>query len=158
MERIFGASAPQNGVVKVSEKSFILFYGYGEENGNGYNYRHRFDHMPSVEELRSVIEEHINKLTQDSILTGYVWNGKTVWLSNENQQNYTNDFLTKNLPVKVRVYGNESDTVGEVVSIESLEELDVFYQGMVRHVRECLENGWAEKDSLDYEALSQYEE
>ena len=158
MEKIFGASAPQNAVVKVSDKSYILFYGYGEEDGNGYNYRQRFDHMPSVEELRNVIEEHINKLTQERILTGYEWNGKTVWLSNENQQNYTTDFLTRHLPAKVRVYDNDTDTIGEVVSIESEEELDVFYQGMVRHVRECVESGWSEKDGVDYESLSKYEE
>ena len=139
--------------MKVSNKSYILFFGYGEDSMGGYNYRHRFDHKPTVDELRSVIEAHVNTLTQERILTGYKWNGKTVWLSNENQQNYTNDFLTKNLPAKVRVYDNETDTVGEVVSIESEEELDVFYQGMVRHVRECVENGWSVKDSVDYDNL-----
>ena len=153
MEKIYGASAAQDGVVKVSNKSYILFFGYGEDSMGGYNYRHRFDHKPTVDELRSVIEAHVNTLTQERILTGYKWNGKTVWLSNENQQNYTNDFLTKNLPAKVRVYDNETDTVGEVVSIESEEELDVFYQGMVRHVRECVENGWSVKDSVDYDNL-----
>ena len=52
MEKIYGASAAQDGVVKVSNKSYILFFGYGEDSMGGYNYRHRFDHKPTVDELR----------------------------------------------------------------------------------------------------------
>lgn len=63
MEKIFGAKERQDGVVRVSSRSYILFFGYGEENGNGYNYRARFDHKPSVSELREVIETHVNGLT-----------------------------------------------------------------------------------------------
>ena len=55
MEKIFGAKERQDGVVRVSSRSYILFFGYGEENGNGYNYRARFDHKPSVRDRKSVV-------------------------------------------------------------------------------------------------------
>lgn len=160
MEKIYGASAAQDGVVKVSNKSYILFFGYGEDSMGGYNYRHRFDHKPTVDELRSVIEAHVNTLTQERIVGGYQWKGKQVWLSGENQQNYTSDYLAGELPVKVRVYdpdatpeGETSGTVATVAFIETPEELADFYHGMVAHVRMCIEDGWSVKDSVDYDNL-----
>ena len=153
MEKIYGASAAQDGVVKVSNKSYILFFGYGEDSMGGYNYRHRFDHKPTVDELRSVIEAHVNTLTQERIVGGYRWKGKQVWLSGENQQNYTSDYLAGVLPVKVRVYDTDADASGKVALIETPEDLADFYHGMVQHVRKCIEDGWSVKDSVDYDNL-----
>lgn len=153
MEKIYGANAAQDGVVKVSNKSYILFFGYGEDSMGGYNYRHRFDHQPTEEELRAVIEAHVNEQTQERILTGYKWNDKTVWLSNENQQNYMSDYLSGELPVNVRVYDPDADASGTVAVIETTEELADFYHGMVSHVRMCIEEGWSVKDSVDYDNL-----
>ena len=153
MEKIYGASSAQDGVVKVSNKSYILFFGYGEDSMGGYNYRHRFDHKPTVDELRSVIEAHVNTMTQERIVGGYRWKGKQVWLSVENQQNYTSDYLAGELPVKVRVYDPDDDASGTVEFIEIPEELADFYNGMVAHVRKCIEDGWSVKDSVDYDNL-----
>ena len=153
MEKIYGASAAQDGVVKVSNKSYILFFGYGEDSMGGYNYRHRFDHKPTEEELRAVIEAHVNEQTQERIVGGYQWKGKQVWLSGENQQNYTSDYLAGVLPVKVRVYNPYAEASGTVALLETPEELADFYNGMVQHVRQCIEDGWSVKDSVDYYTL-----
>ena len=153
MEKIYGASAAQDGVVKVSNKSYILFFGYGVDSMCGYNYRHRFDHKPTEDELRAVIETHVNEQTQERIVGGYQWNGKQVWLSGENQQNYTSDYLAGVLPVKVRVYDTDADASGKVALIETPEDLADFYHGMVQHVRKCIEDGWSVKDSVDYDNL-----
>ena len=153
MEKIYGASAAQDGVVKVSNKSYILFFGYGVDSMGGYNYRHRFDHKPTEDELRAVIETHVNEQTQERIVGGYQWNGKQVWLSGENQQNYTSDYLAGVLPVKVRVYDTDADASGKVALIETPEDLADFYHGMVQHVRKCIEDGWSVKDSVDYDNL-----
>ena len=150
MEKIYGASAAQDGVVKVSNKSYILFFGYGVDSMGGYNYRHRFDHKPTEEELRAVIETHVNEQTQERIVGGYQWQ---VWLSGENQQNYTSDYLAGVLPVKVRVYDTDADASGKVALIETPEDLADFYHGMVQHVRKCIEDGWSVKDSVDYDNL-----
>ena len=139
--------------MKVSNKSYILFFGYGEDSMGGYNYRHRFDHKPTVDELRSVIESHVNTLTQERIVGGYRWKGKQVWLSGENQQNYTSDYLAGVLPVKVRVYDPYAEASGTVELLETPEELADFYHGMVQHVRQCIEDGWSVKDYVDYYTL-----
>ena len=120
MEKIFGAKERQDGVVRVSSRSYILFFGYGEENGNGYNYRARFDHKPIVSELREVIETHVNGLTDAKIVSGYEWAGKQVWLSDANQRNYANAYISKNLPVKIRVYDNIADAVVNKILLVSM--------------------------------------
>ena len=153
MEKTYGASAAQDGVVKVSNKSYILFFGYGEDSMGGYNYRHRFDHKPTEEELRAVIEAHVNEQTQERIVVGYQWKGKQVWLSGENQHNYTSDYLAGELPVKVRVYDPDAEASCTVALLETPEELADFYHGMVQHVRQCIEDGWSVKDSVDYDTL-----
>ena len=47
----------------------------------------------------------------------------------------------------------EGETLSTVISLNTEEEFDAFYQGMVCHVNACLEAGWQEKDSVDYEKL-----
>ena len=159
MEKIYGASAAQDGVVKVSNNSYILFFGYGEDSMGGYNYRHRFDHKPTEEELCAVIEAHVNEQTQERIVGGYQWKGKQVWLSGENQQNYTSDYLAGVLPVKVRVYDPDAEASGTVALLETPEELADFYHGMVQHVRQCIEDVWSVKDSVDsYTLFNQIDE
>ena len=59
------------------------------------------------------------------------------------------------LPVKVRVYYPDADASGTVAFIETPEELADFYHGMVQHVRQCVEDGWNVKDSVDYNLLIQ---
>ena len=102
-----------------------------------------------------MIEAHVNGLTDAKIVSGYEWTGKQVWLSDANQRNYANAFISKTLPVKIRVYDNkaEGETTSTVISLNTEEELNTFYQGMVRHVNACVEEGGREKDGVDYEKL-----
>ena len=45
--------------------------------------------------------------------------GQQVWLSGENQHNYTSDYLAGVLPVKVRVYDPDADASGTVALIKT---------------------------------------
>lgn len=153
--KFYGATERQDGIVVMSSGRCVLLVGFGKENTDdeiGYNWRKDYDYIPSVSEVKADIEGLINAHTDEKILTGFSWNGKQVWLSTANQQNYTNNFLAKNLPVKVRLYEIDGEASG-TVAIDTEEELDVFYNSMVRHVRECVEEGWREKDAVDYEKL-----
>ena len=47
----------------------------------------------------------------------------------------------------------DADASGTVALIETPEELSDFYNGMVQHVRQCIEDGWSVKDSVDYDNL-----
>ena len=125
MEKVFGATVRNDQLIVHGTGKAVLIYGYGEEDGQGFDYRHVFDHKPTKEELKNVIEEHINSMTDEKILTGYVWNGKPVWLSKESQFNFkaAYDLAVQkdgaNLPVKFKL--GEDEMAAKVT--ESLKKL-----------------------------------
>ena len=88
LEKIYGATARQDGLYKIGRNKYELIYGYGVDGENGYNWRRRYRNLPTVEELKTDIEDTINALTDEKILNGFSWNGKNVYLSSENQFNF----------------------------------------------------------------------
>ena len=84
MEKIFGATERHDQLIVFGTNRAMLIYGYGEEDGQGFDYRQTFDHKPTVQEIRDVIIAQINANTDEKILTGFVWQDKKVWLSTEN--------------------------------------------------------------------------
>ena len=67
-----------------------------------------FDHKPTIEEIKGIIIDWYNSNISAEIVSGFVWNGTSVWLSNENQFNYEAAFYAavmsegKTLPVKFK--------------------------------------------------------
>lgn len=155
MEKIYGANAAQNGVVKVSWRNFTLFFGYGEDDGNGYNYRHVFTHRPSLQECKDVITELIRSKVQQTILSGMTYKGKMVWLSAENQRNYDAYATLAEVPVRVKL-GTDEDP--EYYTFEDATELKEFYAQTVRHIRDAISEGWNELDSIDWSEYENIEE
>lgn len=158
MEKVFGATVRNDQLIVHGTGKAVLIYGYGEEDGQGFDYRHVFDHKPTKEELREVIENHINSLTDQKILTGFVWNGKPVWLSIENEFNFKAAFdlaVQKNgatLPVKLKL-GNDENGDPVYHTFKTLNSFDDFYTSATVYVNQTLNEGWTEKDNVDYDAL-----
>lgn len=156
-DKIFGANKRQDGLTKIGRKKYEARFGYGEdEAGNGYNYVEQFKgRKPSVEELKAEILALVDKNTDERIISGYSYNGKLVWLSSENQFNYKAAYDLavqtggKSLPVKVKL-GDTGDTT--YVTFEKLEDFKAFYVGAMDHIQKCLQEGWTEKDSIDWKA------
>ena len=48
-----------------------------------------YPYKPSMQEVKDFIYGVINMQTDEKILTGFVWNNKPVWLSEENQKNFS---------------------------------------------------------------------
>lgn len=168
MEKVFGATGRNDQLIVLGTGKAVLIYGYGEEDGMGYDYRQTFNSKPDRMELKEVIDEHINALTDEKILNGYQWTvkhgsdeGKTVnvWLSAENKENYKAKHDAAivypdkvKFPVKFKISEDSArQPIYEV--FENLEELATFYLGGLAHIEECVNDGWAEKDSVDYDAL-----
>jgi len=158
MEKVFGATVRNDQLIVHGTGKAVLIYGYGEEDGQGFDYRHVFDHKPTKEELKNVIEEHINSMTDEKILTGYVWNGKPVWLSKESQFNFkaAYDLAVQkdgaNLPVKFKL-GEDENHKPVYHTFKSFSSLDDFYTSAITFINQTLNEGWAEKDNVDYNAL-----
>ena len=156
-DKIFGAQKRQDGLTKIGRKKYEARFGYGvDSSGNGYNYVEQYrGEKPTLEYLKKQILAIVDANTDNAILQGYTYNGKKVWLSSENQFNYkaAYDLAVQtnggNLPVKVKL-GDTGDTT--YVTFEKLEDFKAFYVGAMDHIQKCLQEGWTEKDSIDWKA------
>lgn len=154
-----GAEKRQDQLIKVGAKNYLLIYGFGKDkDGNGYNMRKNYDHKPTATELKEDINALIDSCTDSKILQGFRWNEANVYLSTENQMNYkaAYDLAVQTsgatLPVKFKLGEDES---GNAIyhAFEELSEFTDFYTKAIAYVSTCLNEGWEEKDSIDYESL-----
>ena len=116
---------------------------------------------PTLAMLKDAIIADIDARTDAKILNGYQFTPDgaeeaiTVWLSKENQTNFSEAQRLQIAPIKFKL--NEDAEKQPVYHIfETTAELDRFYLGGVQYINQCLNEGWAEKDSIDwtpYEAL-----
>lgn len=114
---------------------------------------HTFISKPSFGQLKDFILAEINKRTDEKILSGFEWNGMSVWLSSENQFNYkaAYDLAVQsngtNLPTVFKFGSNEEPKYHK---FDTVEELSDFYVKAMTYINEQLAIGWAKKDSIDW--------
>ncbi len=123
------------------------------EDGTAKYMEEDFDHKPSIDEVREVILGWHNDNIDAKIICGFVWKNREVWLSTENQFNYkaAYDLAVQtngtSLPVKFKFGTEEEPYYHEFTDLEELRE---FYTQALAYIRSVLEEGWAEKDKLDF--------
>lgn len=129
-----------------------------EDGGEGACfYENEFNHKPTIEEIKSVILAQINSATADKIISGFIWNNMSVWLSNENQFNYkaAYDFAVQtngaNLPVTFKFGSTEQPYY---YTFETIEDIQDFYISAMSYINKQLRDGWKEKDSYDWEVYN----
>lgn len=151
MEKVYGTDERHDALIIQSTGRCVLVYGYGEEDGMGFDYRHTFDHKPTSSEVLDVITTHVNALTDKKILSGYVWNGMNVWLSSENQFNFKASydaavqFGGATLPIRFKL--GETDSEPNYYVFEDMETFTDFYTKALAFIIETLNVGWMEKDA-----------
>lgn len=124
------------------------------EDGSTDYMEEEFDHRPSDEEIKETVINWYNNQTDRAILSGFSYEGNTVWLSTENQFNYkaAYDLARQSngatLPVKFK-FGSDEKPVYRV--FENIEDLTDFYKKAMRYILETLDAGWKKKDAFDLE-------
>lgn len=154
MEKIYGGTERQDGLVKVG-KSYYMYYGFGKDSEDaeqGYNYRHKFDHKPSHSEIKEQVLAAIDMHTRGRIMNGLIYEGYKINLTIENQLNYAMFKSMGRYPVVIKVENSEGN---EVTISLTKEEYASFYSSVQNHIKDCLQDCWQEKTSLD---LSVFEE
>lgn len=117
--------------------------------------------MLSLEVVKDAIIADIDARTDAKILNGYQFTPDgaetpiTVWLSKENQTNFSEAHRLQIVPVKFKL--NEDENKHPIYHVfETFEELNSFYIGGVQYINECLNQGWAEKDGIDWAPYEAY--
>lgn len=122
------------------------------EDGSTSYMEAEFGHKPDNDEIRQTVIGWINTQTDLTILSGFEWNGKVVWLSSENQFNYkaAHDLALQTsgatLPVTFK-FGTDDEPCYH--SFETVEELSDFYTKAMLHIQSTLSDGWKKKDAFD---------
>lgn len=108
---------------------------------------------PRLQDVKTAILQAINQDTDNKILSGFIWNGMSVWLSSENQFNYKAAYdLTlqsggQTLPVLFK-FGTTDNPI--YYTFNTIEELSNFYISAMKYISDTLAEGWAMKDSIDW--------
>ena len=155
--KVYGAKERDDSLLRLSDDHYVLFYGFGKDKDNdesGYCWRKDYDHKPILDEIKADVEKLINNVVDDRILTGFVWNNKQVYLSSENQFNYkaAYDLAVQTngatLPIKFKLGENDGTTVYH--TFNTLNSFTDFYTKAISFINATLNEGWTEKDEVDY--------
>jgi hypothetical protein len=103
-----------------------------------------FDHKPELSEIKTVIEEYFNTEVQKKIFSGFTWEDKTVWLTQENQINYKSLYDLQGEVNTIKVGEND------FITFNTFEEYKEFYLAAIKFIKDTLAECWKKKDSFDY--------
>ena len=102
-------------------------------------------------DVKAAIIADIDERIKAQIIGGMTWNGKPVWLSIENQLNFTN----ATAPVTLKI-GEQEDGTPVYHDFENSEQLADFRAACNAHKQNALTAGWAEKDGIDWAPYEDY--
>ena len=148
----------------VREEGSRIVIGYGLKKITGTNLYEWYEiYIPkkavnqlTLQMVKDSIIKDIDARTDAKILNGYPFTPDgaeepiIVWLSKENQTNFSEAHRLQIVPVKFKL--NETEDKEPIYhTFETFEELDSFYKGGVQYINQCLNEGWTEKDGIDWE-------
>ena len=148
----------------IREDGSRIVIGYGlKEAGDGlyewyevYLYKKQTAQV-SFEMVKETVIKDIDAKTDAKILNGYPFTPDgakdpiIVWMSKENQTNFSEAHRLQIVPIKFKL--NETEDKQPIYhTFETFDELDRFYKGGVQYINQCLNEGWARKDAIDWDA------
>lgn len=137
----------------VKDKWRVRWDVHDNEDGSADYMEAEFNGKPSEDTIKAMVSEWFNDRTNETILSGFVWNGMSVWLSTENQFNYKAAYDLavqsdgKTLPVTFK-FG--TDDVPCYHTFTDIDELTDFYTKALQHIQDTLADGWKSKDNFNF--------
>ena len=134
----------------------VICYGLKQVKGELYEWHEIY--LPktqnanlSLDIVKTAILNDINKRVKTAIISGFVWNEKPVWLSEENQLNFSQAVVPATLKI-----GEQEDGTPIYETFDTKTTLKAFNDACSLWRQQCLSEGYNEKDGIDwtpYEAL-----
>ena len=137
-------------LVKEEGTRTVISYNLKEEEGKELAIWHELyfpkkQGKPSFEQAKDAIIADINERVKAKIIGGFVWGEKPVWLSEENQMNFSQAVT----PVTLKI-GEQEDGTPVYETFETKTALKNFNEACIQWKQQCLSEGWAEKDGIDW--------
>ena len=138
----------------VKDKWRVRWDVHDKEDGSADYMEAEFKGKPTEDTIKNMVADWYNEQTNETILSGFSWNGMSVWLSTENQFNYKAAYNLaiqsggKTLPVTFK-FG--TDDVPCYHTFTDIDELADFYTKAMQHIQNTLADGWKSKDNFNLE-------
>ena len=137
-------------LVKEEGTRVVIAYGLQKEEGKELAtwyevYCPKKQGKPTFEAAKAAIIADINARITEQIVGGMTFDGKPVWLSIENQINFT----TATAPCRLKI-GEEQDGTTVYHDFETKAALKAFNDACLAWKNEQLETGRAEKEGIDW--------
>lgn len=132
--------------IHTNDEAVILSAGYAEYEEPVVK--------PSLESLIRQSDDEINRETDRKILKGFTWKGSYFYLTAENQRNFANMYIAKDMleyPVIIK-------TQTGFRQLADAEAVTDFYLCGIAYIRQCLEDGWRRKAEEAEKITTEYGE
>lgn len=151
MEKIIGTVIRNDSLKQIGRSRWIVYYGYTEieDTEYGWSYCHTFEHRPSPEEVRQVIFAQIDADTKEQITQGMRWHGRLVWLSAENQVNYTMWAMNAENNGFMPTIKLGTDEAPVLHTFADITEVHAFIAQMTQHITESIDANRKAKAEAD---------
>ena len=139
--------------VSEDQSRVVIMYSLSETEGKAQWYQLDFykkQGKPTFEAVKAAIIADINARITAQIVSGMTFDEKPVWLSIENQINFT----TATAPCRLKI-GEEEDGTPVYHEFGTKAELKAFNDACLAWKNECLDAGRAEKEGIDWEPYEQ---
>jgi hypothetical protein len=139
--------------VSEDQSRVVIMYGLEENEGKASWYQLDFykkQGKPNFDQAKQAVIADINERITAQIVGGMTFEDKPVWLSIENQINFT----TASAPCRLKI-GEEADGTPVYHEFGTKADLKAFNDACLAWKNECLEAGRAEKESIDWEPYEQ---
>lgn len=157
MQKIYGAQGPQNGLYRIGKNKWEVFYGFGkdtEDSDHGWNWRERFNHRPTLDEIKGMIIQVIESESAQRLRYGLEWNGLPVEYTEERKSDLTGMLVAMQagimpLPVTLNL-GSYPDGSPVFYEFTKAEEVIGVAAAISNHKIATCNSEWKEKSSVDW--------
>lgn len=157
MDKVYGSPKRQDGLYKVGRNKYELIYGFGKDNEideTGWNYRLRFNHLPALDEIKSVIIETVEREFAEKLRYDLEWNGLRVEYTEERKSDLTGLIVALQggliqLPITLNL-GTTQNGAPVFHEFTTTEELASVAVALSNHKITICEQEWNEKYSIDW--------
>ncbi|WP_290456932.1 hypothetical protein [Muribaculum intestinale] len=156
MEKVYGSPKRQDGLYKVGRNKWELIYGFGKDSEDaptGWNWRERFTHRPSLDEIKAAIIDAIKAESACQLRYGMKWNGLTVEYTEERKSDLTGIIVGlqggfMQLPIELNL-GSSADGTPSVFTFTTPEQIGEVAAGIAAHKTAVSKAEWEAINALD---------
>lgn len=159
MKKFFGTTKRQDGIYRIADGLYDLFFGFHtEEDGGAWEWRQRFEgEPPTPREIKDIILDTINEETDRRILEGFSWRGLPVLFTEE--QKFTHEAaynLAKELnaagvyqPIELKM-SEDGERNDITYRFEDFAELQAYHTAAFLYQQKVYAEAAAERKDIDW--------